>query len=107
MRVRSEENGGPEDTLESENQPAVLRSPLLHPESIEHLGPARKSNVAGLLPRSQSGEKERDEAILAPGKPVFRVTSDEQHKLAVTPFVHQGSGWRALDRQSAENEWAR
>ena len=62
--------------------------------------------MARLLLDRQSGEKERYEAILAPRKPVFRVTRDEQDELAIAAFVDQGSGWRTFDRKAAENEWA-
>ena len=77
----------------------------MHTEGLQHLGRARKGDPAGLLAGCQCCQEKRDEAILAPGESVLRMTGDEQHELAVATFVDQGPGRRAFYRKAAEDKW--
>jgi hypothetical protein len=46
LRIGAEEDGRPEDPLESADEPPILRSALLHTEGIQHLRRAPKADDA-------------------------------------------------------------
>jgi hypothetical protein len=99
MPVGSEEDGGTKGALESANQPAILRSPLLHTESIEHFGRA-----GGDLPRPLAGrqgcQEEGHQAILAPREAVVGMAGDEENELTVAAFMDQSPRRWTLHRQT-------
>jgi hypothetical protein len=66
MPVGSEEDGGTEDALESADQPAILGSPLLHAERVEHFGRVGEGDLATPLAGRQGCQEEGHQAILAP-----------------------------------------
>src|SRR5580658_9337378 len=107
LHIRAEEDGGTEDALESADQPAVLGTALLHAESVQHFKGARECYGSALLSDRQGGEEDGDQAILAPGQAIGRMTGDLQQELSVAAFVQQHTiGW-PLDRQATKNKGSR
>lgn len=107
LHVCSEEDGCTEDALEGGYQPSVLGSTLLHAEGVQHLRRASKLNRLALLPDCQRSKEDRDEPVLAPGKPVRGMAGHLKRELAVAPLMKQLAGRGFLDRQSAEHERTR
>ena len=66
LRVRSEEDRRSEYSLEGSDETPILRTALLHPEDIEHLGCATKGNCLLLLSNSERGQENGNQPILAP-----------------------------------------
>jgi hypothetical protein len=93
-----------EDALERCDEPPLLGSSLLHTKWIKHFRRAAELYRLTLLTNCQRGEEDRNEAVLAPGQPVGRVTGHLERELAVSPLVKKLSGRGLLDRKSAEYE---
>jgi hypothetical protein len=73
--VRSEEDGGPENTLEGIHQSPVLRAPCCIPNRAS-ISAALSNVILGIRCRIAIGRKKnRDEPVLSPGEAVARVSS--------------------------------
>ena len=107
LQIGAEEYGGAKDALESADQPAVLGTALLHAESVQHFKGARERYGSALLSYRQGGEEDGDQAILAPGQAIGRMTGDLQQELSVSAFVQQHTIGRPPDRQATKNEGPR
>ena len=104
LRIRSEEDRGAEDALESCDQPAVLFAAFVHTEGLEHFGRGSEANHLTLLADSEGGKEDGHEAALAERNAELRMTNDLEEKLALRSLVDQLTGRRSTQRQSAEDE---
>jgi hypothetical protein len=93
--VGSEKDGGGQRFAERLEPASGTGSALLHPEGVQHLGSAGRSDAARPLPVCQGCQEQWNEAILAPGQTVVGVPGDEEHELAIAAFVDQSSSWGA------------
>ena len=89
--IRAEENRRAKDPLKRCDQPPVLRAALLHAESLQHVGCARKCNRSTLLANGQCSEKDRYKAVLAPRKAITWVAGHLEDKPAVPPLMEQST----------------
>ena len=105
--IGTEENRRAKDPLKRCNQPPVLRSALLHAESLQHVGGTGKSNRPALLANGQCSQKNRHKAILTPRKAITWVAGHLEDEPAVPPLMEQSARRRPLNRKAAEDEWAR
>jgi hypothetical protein len=76
LSVRAEKNRRAENALERSDQPPVLGTALLDTEGIEHFGGAAERDPRGLLPNCHRSQKDRNQPILSPWKPIAWVAGD-------------------------------
>ncbi len=62
----SEEDGRPKDPLKGCDQPAVLRTTLLKPKGIQHLGGAAEGDPWRSLSNCYGSQEDREKAVLPP-----------------------------------------
>jgi hypothetical protein len=86
-RVRSKEDRGSEDPLESGNQAAVLLASGMHAEALQHLGGGSKANHLGLLLNGQGGQEDGHEAVLTKRHTEVRMAGDLKEEAAIAPLV--------------------
>jgi hypothetical protein len=102
--VRSEEDGCPEDALESGNQSSILLAALMHAEGFEHFGCCSEPDGLTLLSYCERGQVNWNDPILAKGKSVVGVSRNLENEIAVTPFVNRFAWGRLPDWQSTQDE---
>jgi hypothetical protein len=105
--IRAEENRRAKDPLKCCDQPPILRSALLHAESLQHVGGTCKSNRPALLANGKRSEKNRHKTILAPRKAITWMAGHLENEPAVSPLMEESAWRRPLNRKTAEDEWAR
>jgi hypothetical protein len=101
------ESLGAENPLKRADKSPVLRTALLRPEDVEHLGRTFEGNPPTPLPNRQRGEKDRNQPILSPGQTVGGMTGDLKQELSVTTLMQKASLCGTLHRQTAEDERSR
>ena len=87
LRIRTEEDRGAENSFERTDQSSILFAAFVHPECLKHLGGGSKTDSLALLTNSQSGEEDRNDAILPEGETVIGVTGHLKNKVTVAPFI--------------------
>lgn len=73
LSIGTEEYRGTKHTLECGNQSPILRTALLHPEDVEHLGGTAECDCLFPLPHGEGSEKNGDQAVLTPRNSVGRM----------------------------------
>src|SRR4051794_31400095 len=91
LGIGPEEDRRPEDTLKSSHQPTILRTALLHPEDLEHLGGTAKRDRLFSLPDRQCRQENGNQPILAPGDTILRMAGHLQQKLPIAALVQQSA----------------
>ena len=87
--IGSKKDRRPEDTLERGNQPPILFTAFMHAEGFEHFCSGSKSDRLALLPDGERGQVNRNDPILAKGKPVVGMSRNLEHEIAIPPFVNR------------------
>ena len=103
----TKENRGSENSLEGRFDPAVLASILWQVKIVEQLGWALEMNDAALLFDGQSGQPNRDEAILSVRQTEPRMSGDLKNQFSVAPGVDELVWGRPAKRKSAQHKWPR
>ena len=100
----AKENRGSENSLEGRFDPAVLASILWQVKIVEQFGWALEMNDAALLFDSQSGQPNRDEAILPVRQTEPRMSGDLKDQHSVAPSVDELVCGRPAKRKSAQHK---
>jgi len=104
--IRSEEYRGGKDSLEGYSDSTVLRAILWKMEIFEQLSWTIEMEGARLPRVGESGEPDRNEAILAIRQSKPRVGGDFQEKAAVATSIDELVGGRAAQGKTTEYERA-
>src|SRR6185312_14600134 len=72
-RIRPEEDGCAKNPFESGHQSAVLLSPFVHSEGLQHLRSGAEANGLTLLAHGEGGQINWHDTVLAKGQPVVRM----------------------------------
>ena len=74
LYIGPKEDSGSEYPLEGGDQAPILRATLLQSERVEHFGSTAEADCLLLLPHGERSQKNGNQAILAPGQAIRRMS---------------------------------